>query len=156
LFWWKIWFLTIFTKFWVSWDTFWIFKKFPVVPPLLSLGYHAKGCILPKFFKTCFYQLKVIVLMTGKVLDNFQKVSSKFGYFLNFWKIYCGPPFQQRSTPRGACGPPPHGARGYMPVVLPCYGFFDLFLKNSNCNSIVSHFFLFQNFEWEELAFCWV
>jgi hypothetical protein len=86
LFWWKECFSTIFTKFRVSWGTFWILKKCTVVPPMIDLS--------PKFLlKTCFCQSIVIILMKGMLFDNFQKVWSRLGHFLNLKKNLLWSPF---------------------------------------------------------------
>ena len=53
-------------------------------------------CIWLKFLKTFFDRSKLIVLMKGMLFDNFHKVSSKLGYFLNFKKMYCGPPYDTK------------------------------------------------------------
>jgi hypothetical protein len=50
-------------------------------------------CSLPTFFKTCFYESKLTVLMRAMVFDNFQKVWGVLGHLLNFSKISSGPPF---------------------------------------------------------------
>ena len=43
-------------------------------------------------FTTVFYQLKPIVSIKQMVFNNFQKVSSRLGQYLNFSKISCHPP----------------------------------------------------------------
>ena len=44
-------------------------------------------CIWPKFFKSCFYRSKVIVLITGKIFDNFQKVWTSLKQFFNVFEF---------------------------------------------------------------------
>ena len=79
-----------FRRFGVSWGTFWIFEKFPVVPPLLTLGLPLVPPLhFTKNFQNCFYQSKVIVLMKELVFDNFQKVWSRLRHFLILEKIFC-------------------------------------------------------------------
>jgi hypothetical protein len=41
-------------------------------------------CILPKIFKTCFYQSKLTGLVIKMVSNKFKKVLSRLGLFMNF------------------------------------------------------------------------
>ena len=77
-----------FQKVWTSlkqfFNVFEFLKNF-LWSPLCTLW--SPLCIWPKFFKSCFYRSKVIVLITGKVFDNFQKVWTSLKQFFNVFEF---------------------------------------------------------------------
>jgi hypothetical protein len=60
-------------------EAFLNFSKISCGPPFAN--HRVACCISPKFFKTCFYQSKVIVLMKEMFFDNFQKVAESLEWF---------------------------------------------------------------------------